>query len=75
MADTTKTKKLRFFGLGKMKPYIAKYKGTFTLIVIFTMLIGGLNSVLPLFQSYAINNFIANKTLDGLTPFIAVYVV
>ena len=61
MADTTKTKKLRFFGLGKMKPYIAKYKGTFTLIVIFTMLIGGLNSVLPLFQKRGSTEFRATR--------------
>ena len=33
-----------------------------------------LSNMLPLFQKYAIDNFIAQKTLDGFVPFITLYV-
>ena len=32
-----------------------------------------INTVLPLFQKYAIDNFIANRTLDGFAVFITLY--
>lgn len=68
------TKKLKFFGLGKLKPYLSTYKGIFLTLVFCTLIVGVLSTVTPLFQQYAINNFIANKTLDGLWAFILVYV-
>ena len=68
------TKKLKFFGLGKLKPYLSTYKGIFLTLVFCTLIVGVLSTVTPLFQQYAINNFIANKTLDGLWTFILVYV-
>lgn len=65
--------KLKFFGLGKLKPYLARYKGIFACIIICTLVVGALNIVLPLFQSYAIDNYIAKRTTDGLWIFIVVY--
>lgn len=77
--ETVKTEKpteqkLKFFGLGKLKPYIGAYKGIFLTLIICTLLVGVLNIISPLFQKYAIDNFIANKTLDGLLAFTLVYV-
>lgn len=70
-----KTKGLKFFGLGKLKPYIKTYKGIFATIIIATLAVGVINVITPLFQRYAIDNFIANRTLDGLTVFIVLYVL
>ncbi len=67
-------KKLRFFGLGKLKPYVSKYKGIFIVLVLTTLAAGVLNTIAPLFQQYAINNFIAYKTTDGLIAFTVAYV-
>lgn len=80
MPNDTKTAetaapKLRFFGLGKLRPYVGRYKGLFATMVVCTILVGTLNVLTPLFQRYAIDNFIAEKTLDGLAAFIALYVV
>ncbi len=68
------TRKTRFFGLGKMRPYVSAYKGTFVMLVLCTLAVSALNTVTPLFQKYAIDNFIANSTLDGLLPFVSLYV-
>ena len=70
-----RTKGLKFFGLGKLKPYIKTYKGIFATIIIATLAVGVINVITPLFQRYAIDNFIANRTLDGLAVFIVLYVL
>ncbi len=72
--DKKASPKLRFFGLGKLKPYVSRYKTIFITMIVCTLIVGILNIITPLFQQYAINNYIANKTLDGLWAFILVYV-
>lgn len=71
--DKKTSPKLRFFGLGKLKPYVSRYKAIFITMIVCTIIVGILNIITPLFQQYAINNYIANKTLDGLWAFILVY--
>ena len=65
---------LPFFGVGKMIPFMKKYKRT-----IFTMMLCGLGgSVIdvatPVFQQYSLNHFITERTLDTLPLFILGYV-
>lgn len=67
--------KVRFFGLPKLKPFLATYKWMFIAMIVGTVLVGVLNTVLPLFQQYAFDNFIAKNTLSGLAPFIILYVL
>lgn len=75
MTDSPKNApKLRFFGLGKLKPYLGRYKGIFLTLILCTLCVGALSIVTPLFQRYAIDTFIAQKTLDGLWAFILAYV-
>ena len=66
-------KKLKFFGLGKMKPYLGRYKGLFLSMLFCALACSAINTVLPLFQRYAIDNFIAEKTLQGFAVFIILY--
>lgn len=73
-ANAMPQKKLRFFGLGKLKPYLSKYKGIFIVLVVTTLGAGVLNTIAPLFQQYAINNFIANQTTEGIVQFSLAYV-
>ena len=70
---TAPAKKLRFFGLGKLRPYAGKHKGLFAVMIIANIIVGGCNIIVPLFQRYAIDNFILGGTTDGLAPFIATY--
>lgn len=67
--------KVRFFGLPKLKPFLATYKWMFIAMIVGTVLVGVLNTILPLFQQYAFDNFIAKNTLSGLAPFIILYVL
>ena len=71
---TVPAKKLRFFGLGKLRPYARRHKGLFAVMIISNIIVGVCNIIVPLFQRYAIDNFILGGTLDGLAPFIATYV-
>lgn len=77
MADKPQepVKKLRFFGLGKLKPYLARYKGLFLLIIVINIVTGGLNTLAPLFQQYAFNNFIKGNSLEGIVPFVIVFLI
>lgn len=67
-------KHLRFFGLGKILPFMKKYPR----LIIRMLFTGAVSSVIdtavPLFQRYALNTFVANKTLSHLASFIIIYV-
>lgn len=54
-------------------PYVSAHRVLFILIIVFTMLTAVASTVFPLFQSYAIDSFIAGGTTEGLVPFISVY--
>ena len=64
---------LPYFGINKLLPFLKPYR--FILFsMIFLGLTGGLvDIILPLFQRYALNYFIANETLATLGSFIAAY--
>lgn len=66
-------KKLRFFGLGKLRPYIGRYKAIFFIMIFANIAVGVINIILPLFQKYAIDNFIKNQTVAGLPVFTVLY--
>ena len=65
--------KLRFFGIGKILPFLSVHKKLYLTILISVIPVMAINTVLPLFQKYAIDNFIANKTLDGFALFVTLY--
>lgn len=67
--------RLPYFGINKLLPYIKPYK-RIALSMIIVGFAGGLaDIILPLFQKYAIDNYVAKKTLEGLPVFIAIYVL
>lgn len=65
--------RLPWFGLKKLGPFLKPYAG----IMVSMLLLGTLGSivdlVVPLFQSYALDHFIAQGTLNGMGKFVAVY--
>lgn len=66
---------LPWFGINKLLPYLKPYR-RIIFCMIFLGLTGGLvDIVLPLFQRYALNQFIAAGTLTTLGSFIAVYIM
>lgn len=66
---------LPWFGINKLLPYLKPYR-RIIICMIFLGLTGGLvDIVLPLFQRYALNQFIAAGTLNTLGGFIAAYIM
>ena len=75
MTETSETKStLKFFGIGKMLPYLRKYRGLRAIMVLCGVAGSVVDIGTPLLQRYAIDHFIALGTLDTLVPFILVYV-
>ncbi len=65
---------LKFFGIGKMLPFLKKYRGMMAVMVLCGMAGSVIDIGTPLLQRYALNHFVALGTLDTLVPFILVYV-
>ena len=55
---------LPFFGIPRLVPYMKKYRRTLILMIVCGLLGTAVDLVLPLLQRYALNHFIARKTLD-----------
>ena len=67
------TPKMKFFGIGKVLPYLAVHKKLYITMLLTVIPCMACSTVLPLFQKYAIDTFIAGQTLKGFAPFIALY--
>lgn len=64
---------LKYFGIPKLFPYLKRYKGIMISMIILGLVGGTIDIILPLFQRYALNNFIEKNSLDSLTAFILAY--
>ncbi len=71
----SKPRNLKFFGLKKLMPFLVPYRAMFIGMILSTVAVGVFNTIMPLFQQYAFDNFIARNSLEGLAPFIALYVL
>ena len=67
-------KSLPFFGIPRLFPYLKKYRKTLTFMVICGLLATGVDILMPVLQRYALNHFIAEKSLDTLPWYILIYV-
>lgn len=68
-------KKFSWFGIPAIAGYIRPYRRLIITMVAAGAVGSGMDAVIPLFQQYAINNFVANETLSGLGIFVALYVL
>ena len=76
MNDAAKQKNkpsLPFFGIGRILPFLKKYRRQLLVMVLCGMVGSLMDIAIPLFQRYALNHFIAGSTLDTLPIFIAIY--
>ena len=71
---TENRKSLPFFGVPKLYPYVRKYKPHLIFMVALGLLVTVIEVAMPLFQRYALNHFVAERTLDTIWIFIALYV-
>ncbi len=74
MKRNTEKSSLPFFGIGKVLPFLKKYRLTL-LAMVSCGLVGSLVDIfLPVLQRYSLNHFVTLKTLDTLPYFITIYV-
>ena len=62
-----------FFGIGKIIPYLARYKKRVYAMLVCGLLGSVVDIAQPILQRYSINHFIGGGTLDTLPWFIAIY--
>jgi len=65
--------KLRFFGIGKIMPFLRPFRKDLLVMMIFGLISSGTDILLPLFQRYALDHFVVRKTLDTIWVFTAAY--
>lgn len=68
-------KTLPFFGLGKVVPFLRNYRGALAAMVGGGLISSVFDVLYPVYQRYALNHFIAEKTLDTLPAFLAIYIL
>ena len=56
-------------------PFLKPYKKTVIMILVMNLFCSLVDSILPLFQRYAINHFIEGNTLTGIGFFTVLYIV
>ena len=64
---------LPYFGINKLFPYLKPYRRIIFSMITLGLLGGFVDIILPLFQRYTLNYFIAENTLDTLPVFILCY--
>ena len=75
MAKETNKTKLKFFGIGRIVPYLAKLKKLIVLMVFFGLMGSLTDIILPLFQRYALDHYVGLGTLDTIGVFLVLYVL
>ena len=65
---------LPFFGIPKLMPYVRPYRKKVIAMMILGLAASAIDSVYPLFNQYALNHFVALKTLDTMPRFIGLYI-
>ncbi len=65
---------LPYLGFPRLWPYIRQYRGRIIIMVVMGMLCSGIDALFPLFNRYALNHYVGEKTLDTLVGFVLLYI-
>ena len=75
MNEQKKTKGAKWFGIPNLVPYMRPYGKLIFWMVLMAFYGSAMDALIPLFQQYAIDHYIADSALAGLGWFIGAYVV
>lgn len=73
MKNNKDKKSLPFFGIPKLLPFVKPYRKLLLLMFICGFFSSSIDVLVPIFQRYALNHFIALNTLDTMYLFITLY--
>lgn len=68
-------KVLAYFGIPKLLPFLKPYRMIIISMIVLAGAGGVVDIIMPLFQEYAINHFIAGQTLDTIGSFATAYLL
>ena len=74
MQEENKNISLPYFGIPKILPFAKKYKKRIIAMILMGLFSSLINSCYPLFNQYALNYYVGEKTLDTLGLFIMFYI-
>ncbi len=66
---------LPYFGIPKLMTYLKPYKGKLITMLVLGIVGSIIDISIPLFQQYAIDNFVIANTLKGIPVFIGLYIL
>lgn len=66
-------KKIRFFGIGRIIPYVKNFKREFVIMIVFSIIASGIEITFPQFHRYALDSFVGKGTLSHLGVFVVMY--
>ncbi|MBP3478890.1 MAG: ABC transporter ATP-binding protein [Oscillospiraceae bacterium] len=73
--EANETKHLKFFGIGKILPFLAKVKNQIFIMIFFGLMGSATDIILPLFQRYALDHFIGLGIFDTVVIFVVLYLL
>ena len=68
-------KNLKFFGIDRVIPFLKHVRKLILIMILFGLAGSATDIIIPLFQQYALDNFIVPGTLENLGIFIVLYVL
>lgn len=74
MEQTNTEKRLPWYGIPAILPYLKEYRTKMVIMVFFGAVSSVADAVFPLFNRYALNHFADGKTLDTMGLFVLLYV-
>ena len=74
MQEENKNISLPYFGIPKILPFAKKYKKRIIAMILMGLFSSLVDSCYPLFNQYALNHYVGEKTLDTLGLFIILYI-
>ena len=73
--DQQKTTHLKFFGIGKILPFLKGVRNKIFIMVFFGLMGSLTDIILPLFQRYALDHFVGLGVFDTIIPFLILYIL
>ena len=70
-----KNKHLKFFGIGRITPYLSKLKKLIAAMVFFGLTGSLTDIILPLFQRYALDHYVGLGVFDTIAIFVVLYLL
>ena len=70
----SKTKHLKFFGIGKILPFLKHVRGQILMMVALALISSLVDITIPQFQKYALDTFIGKGTMATILPFVIAYI-